>query len=344
MALNINGTTGISGVDGSASAPAVTGTDSNTGINFASDTVNINTGGSTRATIDSSGALDVPSTFPIKVNGSEKLRITSNGQVGFNCTPDGSDFSTALVQMKFGTNRHFRFSYGHDSLPSIESRQDAGAYNGMRLAADNFRLKCGTTPKDRLIITNDGTSGHLADNYNLGFYNNQGASGSYWFMRASHTANDNYGGGTDVFFVRTNGNVENANNSYGQSSDIKLKENIVDASSQWEDIKNLKVRKFNFKAETGLETHTQIGLIAQETELISAGLVEDVKDTSADSEGKITETGTVTKHIKYSVLYMKAVKALQEAQARIETLEAEKTQMQTDLTALTARVAALEAG
>ncbi len=42
MALNINGTTGISGVDGSASAPAVTGTDSNTGINFGSDTVNIN--------------------------------------------------------------------------------------------------------------------------------------------------------------------------------------------------------------------------------------------------------------------------------------------------------------
>ena len=57
MALNINGTTGISGVDGSASAPAVTGTDSNTGINFASDTVNINTGGSARVTVDSSGNL-----------------------------------------------------------------------------------------------------------------------------------------------------------------------------------------------------------------------------------------------------------------------------------------------
>jgi len=55
MALNINGTTGISGVDGSASAPAVTGTDSNTGINFGTDTVNINTGGVTRATVDSSG-------------------------------------------------------------------------------------------------------------------------------------------------------------------------------------------------------------------------------------------------------------------------------------------------
>ena len=175
--------------------------------------------------------------------------------------------------------------------------------------------------RTRFIISNDGTSGHLADNYNLGFYSSQGASGSYWYQRGSH-GTTSYGGGTDVYFVRTNGNVQNANNSYGQSSDIKLKENVIDAGSQWNDIKNLKVRKFNYKAETGLETHTQIGLIAQETELISAGLVEDINDTSTDSEGKITETGTVTKHIKYSVLYMKSVKALQEAQARIETLEA----------------------
>ena len=35
------------------------------------------------------------------------------------------------------------------------------------------------------------------------------------------------------------------------------------------------------------------------------------------------DLGTTTKSVKYSVLYMKAVKALQEAMARIETLEAE---------------------
>ena len=65
MALNINGTTGISGVDGSASAPAVTGTDSNTGINFASDTVNINTGGSTRYSVDSSGNIQAGGANPV---------------------------------------------------------------------------------------------------------------------------------------------------------------------------------------------------------------------------------------------------------------------------------------
>ena len=57
MALNINGTTGISGVDGSASAPSVVGTDSNTGVAFASDTVLFSTGGSERGRINSNGVL-----------------------------------------------------------------------------------------------------------------------------------------------------------------------------------------------------------------------------------------------------------------------------------------------
>tara|TARA_Y100000004_G_C8836404_1_gene378499 strand:+ start:84 stop:725 length:642 start_codon:yes stop_codon:yes gene_type:complete len=56
MALNINGTTGISGVDGSVSAPALTGTDSNTGITFPSaDTIKFSTGGVERLSITNSG-------------------------------------------------------------------------------------------------------------------------------------------------------------------------------------------------------------------------------------------------------------------------------------------------
>ena len=56
MALNINGTTGISGVDGSVSAPALTGTDSNTGITFPSaDTIKFATGGVERLSITNSG-------------------------------------------------------------------------------------------------------------------------------------------------------------------------------------------------------------------------------------------------------------------------------------------------
>ena len=57
MAITINGTSGISGVDGSAGTPALQGSDPNTGISFGTDEVNINTGGSTRATVDSSGRV-----------------------------------------------------------------------------------------------------------------------------------------------------------------------------------------------------------------------------------------------------------------------------------------------
>jgi hypothetical protein len=148
--------------------------------------------------------------------------------------------------------------------------------------------------------------------------------------------------GTTSFQVMTNGNAQNTNNSYGAISDIKLKENIVDANSQWSDIKALQVRNYNFKEG---QTHTQIGLVAQEVELVSPGLVTESPDRDEDGN----DLGTVTKSVNYSVLYMKAVKALQEAMERIETLEGMVAvnnitidEQQHQLSTLAARLTALE--
>ena len=58
-------------------------------------------------------------------------------------------------------------------------------------------------------------------------------------------------------------------------------------------------------------------MIAQEVEEVSPGLVDENIDRDADGN----DLGTVTKSVKYSILYMKAVKALQEAMERIEQLE-----------------------
>ena len=129
------------------------------------------------------------------------------------------------------------------------------------------------------------------------------------------------GSGTTSFYVWSNGNVQNTNGSYTTISDAKLKENIVDASSQWDDLKAIQIRNWNFKAETGHETHRQIGPIAQELETVCPGLVFETPDRDEDGN----ETGEVTKGVNQSVLYMKAVKALQEAMERIETLEARLT-------------------
>jgi hypothetical protein len=128
-------------------------------------------------------------------------------------------------------------------------------------------------------------------------------------------------GTSEKFLVRGSGNVLNANNSYGAISDAKLKENIVDANSQWSDIKNLRVRNYNMIEG---QTHTQLGVIAQEVETVSAGLVHEAPDYDTDGN----HLGTVTKSVNYSVLYMKAVKALQEAMDRIETLEAKVTALE----------------
>ena len=155
---------------------------------------------------------------------------------------------------------------------------------------------------------------------------------------------------TEKFTIKATGNAENVNGSYGSISDVKLKENIVDASPQWDDIKAVQIRNYNFKEDTGYETHTQIGVIAQEIETVSPGLVGESPDRETvqvpvldengeavlDENGEavvnteLRDLGTVTKSVKQSVLFMKAVKALQEAMNRIETLEA--------------KVAALEAG
>jgi uncharacterized protein YlbG (UPF0298 family) len=52
-----------------------------------------------------------------------------------------------------------------------------------------------------------------------------------------------------------------------------------------------------------------------------AGLVYETPDQDTAEDGSFGDAGEVTKNIKYSILYMKAVKALQEAMTRIETLE-----------------------
>jgi hypothetical protein len=116
-----------------------------------------------------------------------------------------------------------------------------------------------------------------------------------------------------------------------------MKENIVDAASQWDDIKALQVRKYNRIGETQKE----LGVIAQELEASGmGGLVEEARyydvNNNPDEETR--------KSVKYSVLYMKAVKALQEAMTRIETLETQNTTQVTQIADLITRVNALEAG
>jgi hypothetical protein len=112
-----------------------------------------------------------------------------------------------------------------------------------------------------------------------------------------------------------NGNVQNSNNSYGAISDVKLKENITDASPKLADLMQVRVRNYNFKSDPD---HKQLGVVAQELKQIFPNMIEESPDK--DAEGN--DLGTTTKGVKYSVFVPMLIKAMQEQQALIESLTA----------------------
>ena len=115
MALNINGTTGISGVDGSVSAPAVTGTDSNTGITFPSaDTIKFSTGGVERLSITNSG---------LSGDGSGLTGISSTSAT---CTPKVG--SSSNVYQIVASNLTYNSVTGDQTLGAVSNCNASSVY------------------------------------------------------------------------------------------------------------------------------------------------------------------------------------------------------------------------
>jgi hypothetical protein len=265
-----------------------------------------------RARIDSSGRLGVGTSSP-----SQNLHVSSSGDTVIKVDSSAGAYSTRLSLSSGGIGG------------AVVENTSAGPLlfqintsERMRIASTgNVLIGSPTTVDSRLSVLS-ASAINVACIKNSRNANGDSAltcqMGSSTNNTSSYFAIFQEEGVANRCIIYGNGNIQNINNSYGSLSDIKLKENIVDTGSQWADLKALQVRKYNFKEETGHQTHTQIGLVAQEVELVSPGLVSESPDR--DAEGN--DLGTVTKSVNYSVLYMKAVKALQEAMERIETLEA----------------------
>ena len=302
MTLRLNGSSsGFTEIDAPAAAGSNTITlpTSNGSANqFLKNSSTAGTLGYSSMVEDSSGRLLVGTTSTYDGEASNFI-VASSDHTGITVASTGANKRTNLyfADGTSGTAAYAGgFSYDHN---------------------DNSLLMR-TASTARMRVTSDGGCDHFNTNADPGLQiaNSQGAGASYQALQVRHSSTA-FDTGTVSFLVFTNGNAQNTNNSYGSISDVKLKENIVDASSQWEDLKAVQVRNYNFKESTGHQTHTQIGVVAQEVETVSPGLVYETPDKDDDG----TDLGTVTKSVNYSVLYMKAVKALQEAQTRIETLE-----------------------
>ena len=285
MALNINGTTGISGVDGSASAPALQGTDSNTGINFASDTVNINTGGSTRYSVDSSGNIQAGGANPVFT---------------------GSSLTSFKIAAPNGGSRYF-FGEIANSANAALSLYDSNGSQKIRISADGDDTFFNGSNKVLIKTTTDffgGTDLGVNGQFSVG------TSGSgYRRMYFSGSLNFFFWNGTNQPYINNAGAFINA-------SDENLKKDVSDLNYGINELKNLKPRKYKMKSDN----KEQIGFIAQEVESV----IPEVVDTDETPEG------VEQKGLSYGNLTAVLTKALQEAVAKIETLET--------------KVAALEAG
>jgi len=296
-----------------------------------------------RMRLNSNGSLSIANTR--NYYGALNVEKTSTSSSAIDIKADGSGGSYAKAitvgdhntiqgdwsvknssDVFFGTNTNHSLTFGVNNTER------------MRLNLHGF-LKCMGDMSSHMSA--DGNNYHemQADNPHIQILNmKHGSSNGYGIMMQFNHAKSthwafrvySFASGTTHMFIRTDGDCENTNNSYGSISDVKLKENIVDANSQWDDIKALKVRNFNFKSSTGLPTHKQLGLVAQEAEQVCPSLIKDQPDLGEENE----DLGTTTKVLKYSVLYMKAIKALQEAQERIEKLEQDNIALRVRVTNL----------
>ena len=272
----------------------------------------------------------------------EKMRLTAKGDLcvgGTNEEHTSADIGPSIHLMSD--------TYGTDV--SLHLHPDTGewslyAYNGFLGIIDHtanvYRMKIASNGEVTFGTTNDYSSKltALEDRADHTAILGEATSGSFTsnVIDASctrNTANASYRlyqgqrrGQAVVFSVNDAGNTQNVNNSFSGLSDERLKINIEDASSQWDDIKALRVR--NYEWGQGNTGHKQIGLVSQEVE--AAGMKHLIEESDAD-EYQIAYNpqleGEKVKTMKYSVLYMKAVKALQEAQLRIENLEAENSKL-----------------
>ena len=267
-------------------------------------------------TLDASGNLSVgttsnPSGYRLKVNGITQIEgantVLNLGQLSSTATYIQSlTTSSAAADLVF-LNSAERMKI--DSSGYLK-QSTGGGYFGPTATRNEFKQTAADTT--------------------LAVYNNAGSMASdHLFLQVDRNTTNNtfyalsyYNGGAGAykFRVADSGNVTNTNNSYGAISDVKLKENIVDATPKLADLCDVKVRNFNF---IGSE-EKQLGVIAQELETVFPSMVEEAPDKDADGN----DLGTVTKQVKYSVFVPMLIKAIQEQQAiitdlkaRIETLE-----------------------
>ncbi len=257
------------------------------------------------------------STAVFRNGGNSSITIQGDNQVSSNTFASlnfgiWSDMTDGQIIYSF-QDQFMSFSTANSEKLRIESGGEVGintispsATLHLKAIASNgvpFKLEGhpSTTVEQMLIITSKAFN-----------------SSDAWYNLVTQ-AGDGAGGATNTCIIERDGDLRNKNNSYGQISDSRLKENITDATPKLDDVMKVKVKNFNFIGED----LKQIGVVAQELEEVFPGLVKE--DKQPDVNGK---EGGIYKSVKYSVLVPILLKAMQEQQDQIEDLKTRITQLE----------------
>ena len=347
--------------------------DNDSGLDLSTnDQVIIKTANTTAVTVDSSQGVACSADLTVDTS---TLKVdSSNNRVGIGTA------SPSHVLHTSGTGQTAKFESSNNqyqvelNYSNSTSKAFIGSFsNGIVFAPSsasqamqinsNGNVGIGqASTNSKLSVTEQGGDETIAN-----FANNASSSPyglSVDFASSAPDNNSNYAfrfedSSTDRLIIYSDGDVYNHDGTYAQFSDRRIKDNITDANSQWEDIKAMRFVNYQRKDDIlqyGAEdAKVQLGLIGQELEAISPNLVREVEPTANDirhsselgslyeegdeiPEGKqigdVKEITDQVKGVAYSILYMKAVKALQEAMTRIETLETAKTDLEARITAL----------
>jgi hypothetical protein len=298
--------------------------DTNTAIRFpAADIVSIETDGSERARIDSSGRLLV---------GTSSTSTTCTSIFQGNA---GGYYSIMLLAASTATPTtadpdfgQIRFTdSGHTAAASIICARDGGTWTSG--SSQPTRLVFSTTadgassPTERMRVDSNGNLLHGVATTSVA----GGSGGAYLRAPAvlgssslflGHANGTGTGNSYGEFFYNTSliGSItQNGTTAvaYNTTSDYRLKENIIPLIGAVDRIKNLQVCRFNFISEPG---RTVDGFLAHEAQAVVPECATGEKD-AVDDGGNPVYQG-----IDQSKLVPLLTAALQEAIAKIETLEA----------------------
>jgi len=303
MSLILNGTNGLSDVDGSASTPAIRGTDTNTGIFFpAADTIAFAEGGTEVMRINSNGNVGIGTSSPAR-----KLHVAGGASATYiQLSNDASGNTNA------------------DGFQLVQDGTSAGLIN-----RENGPLTFDTNNTERMRIDSSGNLLVGATSTFTGGGVNDGKGGVYVATDVAQAIPLSLklagGNGTVASFIRGGQtspvgsiSITTTATSYNTSSDYRLKENIAPMTGALAIVGQLKPCTYTWK-EDGSNGQ---GFIAHELQEVVPDCVTGGKD-AVDEEGNPKYQGIDT-----SFLVATLTAAIQEQQAiitdlktRIEALE-----------------------